>query len=338
VVPTTNRLRRPLRPQAILAAGGAGELRRRLKHGVRAMLVWPPLNRALTSSLRRVLPARLRSHRALARFAPRTGTVEATLPGGRRLRLGSRGDDEIANHLFWRGWAAHEPETAQPFYELARHAGVTLDIGAHVGYFALLAAHANPAGRVYAFEPLTPVRERLQSNIALNGVANVTSVAYAAGSPAGSAEFFHETDGMPSTSSLSSSFIRSVVPEDHITSCTVDVVEIDDFVRAAAIERVDLVKIDTETTEAAVFRGMLDTLRRDRPNVFCEVLDQQVADAVEALLTPLDYEFFLLTDSGPVRREHLRPHGQWRNFIFRPRTPCPPGARPHTRTAAPARS
>jgi len=291
----------------------------RLKAGLRTLVRWPPLNRLLTTALRAVLPARLRRHPAIARYAPRAGTVEVDLPDGARLRMHSRGDDGIAGPLFWRGWAGHEPETARLFYELASSARITLDIGAHVGYFALLASHANPAARIYAFEPLTRVRARLEHNVALNAASNVTCVPLAVGSPAGTAEFFHVRDGIPSSSSLSGSFMRSIVSGDELTSSTVEVVEVDDFVESHELSGVDLVKVDTETTEAAVFRGMLRTLRRDRPDIFCEILDAEVAAAVEALLKPLNYEFFLLTPGGLVRYDRLRPDERWRNFIFRPR-------------------
>ena len=290
---------------------------RGLRSRLRALLTWPPLNRVLTDALGAVLPSRARRHPAVARYLPRTGLVEVELPDGARLRMYSRGDDDVASALFWRGWAGHEGETAPLFYELAGSARVTLDIGAHVGYFALLASHANPSGRVYAFEPLERVRERLEHNVALNDALNVTCVPLAVGSPAGTADFFHVDHGLPSSSSLSSSFMQSIARQDELTSSRVEVVEADDFVQSRDLAGVDLVKVDTETTEAAVFRGMIATLRRDRPAIFCEVLDAEVAAGVEALLKPLGYEFFLLTADGPVRRDPLRPDARWRNFIFR---------------------
>jgi FkbM family methyltransferase len=291
----------------------------RIKAAARALVTWAPLNRIVTGTLRALLPARARRHPLLARYAPRAGEVAAALPDGRTLRMCSRGDDEISSAVFWQGWAGHEPETAQPFYDLAGRARVTLDIGAHVGYFALLAAHANPAGRVYAFEPLARVRERLERNVALNAAANVTCVPLAVGSPAGTAEFFHVRHGIPSSSSLSQRFMQSIVPSEQLTSTTVDVVEVDAFVQAHALDAVDLVKVDTETTEAAVFRGMFATLRRDRPDVVAEVLDDEVAAAIEAQLAGLDYAFFQLTEAGPQRREHIRPDARWRNFLLRAR-------------------
>lgn len=294
-------------------------MRRRIRRVVRAILTWPALNRPLTGALRAVLPRRVRSHPTFVRYAPRVGLVRAALPGGRELRMRSDGDDDIAGALFWRGWDGHEAETARVFYELASTARVTLDIGAHVGYYALLAAHANPAGRVYAFEPLTRVRERLEHNVAANGASNVTCLALALGSPAGRAEFFHVRDGIPSSSSLSEGFMRSIVGREELTSSTVDVVEGDDFAALHAITGVDLVKLDTETTEPAVVAGMLGTLRRDRPAIICEVLDADAGAALQELLDPLGYEYLLLTGRGLVPRERISPDGEWHNYYFRAR-------------------
>jgi FkbM family methyltransferase len=289
----------------------------RLRRTLRAIILWPPLNRLLTTALRAALPARAKRHPAVARYVPRVGVVQAALPRGRVLRMRSRGDDDIASPLFWRGWDGHESETVHVFYELAGTAGVTLDVGAHVGYYALLAAHANPAGRVFAFEPMPRVRERLEGNIALNGAANVTCMSCALGSPAGQAEFFHVRDGIPSSSSLSRGFMQSIAARDELTSSTVDVLEGDAFAAAHGIECVDLVKLDTETTEPAVVAGMLGTLRRDRPPIICEVLDAQAARELQDLLDPLGYEYFLLTADGPLPRAHIRPDAVWPNYLFR---------------------
>lgn len=295
-------------------------MRQRSRAAVRALVTWTPLNHALTGLLRSTLPARARRHPALARYLPRAGVVQAQLPGGGMLRMYSRGDDDIAGPLFWRGWAGHEPETVKPFHELAESARVTLDIGAHVGYFALVASYANPAGHVYAFEPLVRVRERLERNVTLNGATNVTCVPLAVGSPSGTAQFFHVRGGIPSSSSLSQGFMQAVVAREELTSTSVEVVEVDDFVQSRGLTgRIDLIKVDTETTEAAVIRGMLRTLRSDRPDIVCEVLDASVAETIEALLQPLGYEFFLLTVAGAVRCDRIRPDAVWRNYILRAR-------------------
>lgn len=292
-----------------------GSFTRRLRASVKSVLTWRPLNLVLTSAVHGALPRGSRLREPAARYLPRAGLVEATLPDGSSLRLRSRGDDDIATKIFWLGWAGHEPETARLFYGLAASARTTLDIGAHVGYFSLLAAHANPGGHVYAFEPLPRVFARLTDNVRLNGVQNVSCEPLAVGSPAGQTEFFHVKSGIPSSSSLSKRFMQSIVPPDELTSTMVDVVQVDDFVNAKGLS-VELIKMDTETTEDDVFRGMIQTLARDRPRIFCEILDDTVGQAIEQILRPLGYEFVLLSPTGEVRREHIVPDVTSRNFLF----------------------
>ncbi len=244
----------------------------------------------------------------------RVGDVHAALPNGRTLRLWSRGDDWVANQVYWRGWSGYEPETTPHFFRLATAARATLDVGAYVGFFALLAGHANPAGRVFAFEPLPGPFERLQRNVARNSLGNVTCVAAAAGVADGTAELYHVPAELPTSSSLSLDFMR---PAGALERLPVRVVALDGFVRAQGLARVDLVKIDTETTEPDVLLGMKETLARDHPRIVCEVLAGRGAEPrLEALLRPLGYRFFLLTPDGPVRKDAVLGHPRFLNYLF----------------------
>lgn len=190
------------------------------KRRLKAVRGFVPLNHALTSVLRPLGRGRGWHSRALARYLPRVGLVETPLPNGRVLKMWSRGDDEITSAVYWGGWAGHEPETAECFWELAASARVTLDIGAHVGYFGLLAAHANPEGTVHAFEPLPVVHDRLRRNVGLNELANVVSHRCAVGGESGQAQFFHLPDCIPSSSSLSRSFMEPVAGDRALAAST----------------------------------------------------------------------------------------------------------------------
>jgi FkbM family methyltransferase len=246
------------------------------------------------------------------------GVVEADLPGGKTLRMWSRGDDDIAGRVFWLGWAGHEPEVAVAFHDLAASARLTLDIGAHVGYFTLIAALANPGGRVFAFEPLDRIYERLTYNVVLNGLRNVKCLKYAIGSKSGVSQFFHVSHGIPSSSSLSKEFIDHVAKYKPLVCSPVEVMTVDDFVYANNLHGVDLVKIDTETTEPSVLQGMLRTLETDRPSIICEVLDSGPAAAIEEILASFEYEFFLLTTEGAKPCQHLKADPRWHNYLLTP--------------------
>ncbi len=80
-------------------------------------------------------------------------------------------------------------------------------------------------------------------------------------------------------------------------------------------------KIDTETTEPAVIRGMSATLATCRPDIVCEVLPGwQTEPQLEAMLEPLGYRFYLLTPRGLVRNEHIVGSPDDRNWLFTCRT------------------
>ncbi len=289
-----------------------------LKRPLRAVRAWPPLNVPVTAGLRACLRALGRPPGLLSRFLPRVGGVDAALPDGRTLLMWSRADDDVTPQVYWKGWAGHEPEASTCFYEFARSARCTLDVGAHVGYFALLAAHANPSGTVYAFEPHPLAYERLVRNTALNDLHNLSCERVAVGSERGTAPFFHLREGLHSSPSLSREFVESIMDRSRLVSSEVDVVALDEFVAQRGVNHVDLVKIDTETTEDEVLAGMRHVLERDTPVIFCEVLHERTGRSIEEMVRPLGYRFFLLQPDGPVPSDRISPHPSWRNFCLVP--------------------
>lgn len=282
---------------------------------VKAVRAFAPLNRTVTNVLRRIFGSPMRVPEAVISHLPRVGGVSARLPNGRTMLLWSKGDDWIANQVFWRGALGYEPETSRIFWELARTSRATLDVGAHVGYYALLAAHANPGAAVFAFEPLPPVHARLRRNVALNDVPGLRCVAVAAGEWDGEADFFHSPEGIPSSSSLSHEFMREL---EGLVRSSVPVRRLDGYLAESGLAHVDLVKVDTESTEPQILRGMVDTLRRDRPTILCEVLPEwDVERQLHELLDPLGYEYFLLTGEGPRKRARIEADSEWKNHVFR---------------------
>jgi hypothetical protein len=117
--------------------------------------------------------------------------------------------------------------------------------------------------------------------------------------------------------------MEAELPQYGIRSETVQVISIDRFLHDRDVTGVDLVKIDTESTEDDVLAGMQDTLRRDRPKVICEVLPRGPAEALQAILEPLGYQYFLLRPEGPQRRPDLTPDDEWRNFLLVPEADLP---------------
>ncbi len=286
-----------------------------VKQTLKRLRYWQPLNFAVTSILRGVLSAAGYESEFIIKHLHKVGRVKRELPNGRTLSLWSRADDWVTNQIFWRGWDGYESETTPLFFRLASRAQVTIDVGAYVGYYTLLAAHANPQGRVYAFEPMPDTYERLRKNIAMNSLSNVECFCKAVGEKEGAAKFFYTAGLLPCSSSLSFDFMQTA---SGLCVSDVDVLALDRFVSERELQRVDLIKIDTESTEPQVLLGMAETLRRDRPFIICEVLGRGSEQALEEILRPLGYRYYLITPKGLDLRARIEGHPVWLNYLFTP--------------------
>jgi FkbM family methyltransferase len=238
------------------------------------------------------------------------------LPNGADLRLWSRGDDWISTQIFWSGLAGFEPEVVPVFLGLAARAQTTVDVGAYIGYFSVMGALANPRATVVALEPYPPTYERLLKNVRANGLANVTCRNEAAGAVAGTARLHHRPTGYSPAASLNPSHIS----ESAVATTDVPVVALDELLPDLGVASVDLIKVDTETTEPEVLAGARETLARHRPHIICEVLDGHrpgVCEELTALLQPLGYRFYELTVDGLREHSAVVP-AKLHNYLFSP--------------------
>ena len=285
-----------------------------IREALRKARVSQPLNVLATSTVRGVLDISGIRPGFVVRHLHRAGTTRCRLPNGRVLKLWSRGDDWVSTQIYWKGLSGYEPETVPVFLPLAASARVIMDVGAYVGFYTVLAALANPSARVYAFEPHTSAYDRLLRNVRINHLDNVECLRAAVGETEGASELFCGPGRLPTSSSLSAEFMS---PHGPLRGTSVRVVSLDAFMRNSGIERVDLLKIDTESTEPQVLQGMLETLRRDRPSIICEVLRGRGAeDRLEDILGGLGYHYYLLTPTGPMRVPQVRGHEAWLNYLF----------------------
>ena len=284
-----------------------------------------PLARAVLRPLAPILPLRLRSR------VPFAGTLALPLPGGRILRLTSDGRENLATELYWKGWEAFEPETFEVFLALLPRARVVFDVGAYVGIYAMAAALGAPERRVHAFEPVPESFHRLQENLRVNGLSDVHAVPAAVGHRGGKA-ILHVPDGvwLPSHSSTRSGFRERTRPLE------VPAITLDDYARERGIERVDLVKIDTEGNEDEVLAGAAKLFERSRPFVLCEVLRGLTEDRLNEWMRDRRYRFYRLEPEGPKLLERIEGDETYRarNFLFAPEERAlPPFHDPNARLA-----
>lgn len=187
----------------------------------------------------------------------------------------------------------YEPETLGPLVTLGRRARTFLDIGAQAGVYSMVVASANPDVDVFAFEAdptsVAIVLDNSCRNAARPGVGSV-HVCAAAVDATTSLATFHLAGG---NSSLNRGF-RSNTQE-----LLCPTVSIDEFLVAVGHEApIDLVKIDTESTEPAVLRGMVATIERWRPVIAIEVLRGRTEAELDRFLAESNYRALWLRPDG----------------------------------------
>jgi FkbM family methyltransferase len=180
--------------------------------------------------------------------------------------------------------------------------GVFYDIGANLGFFALFAGHlvGLDQGHVYAFEAAPDNADAIRANASLNGIPNVTVIDKAVSSRSGIGRLQIVDD--QSWSKLEE------YGQHPYTERTIDVelVAIDDLIRAGAIAPPTAVKIDVEGAEIAVLDGMRETLERHRPAVICE-LHGTHAEFVAAMKDH-GYRLINLEGPGPITEASASAH------------------------------
>jgi FkbM family methyltransferase len=166
---------------------------------------------------------------------------------------------------YWTG--VHERHVQKALAELLRPRMTFWDIGAHIGFFSLLASRlVTPAGHVHAFEPFPSNHVRLATSVKLNQATNVSVHAVALAEHTGSAPFH----------ASASSLMGSLAPSGGDTAMSVACVSADDVMRT--VRAPDVVKIDAEGAELAVLRGASRMLTTVRPTVLVELTSNDMLD------------------------------------------------------------
>jgi FkbM family methyltransferase len=145
------------------------------------------------------------------------------------------------------------------------------DIGAHIGYFSLLAAQAlHPGGQVAAFEPAKEAYARLKDNISLNPYQNISIYNLAVSHSEGEARLFLAGDMADSSANLYNP------KEDQTREEIVRTVALDQFSREMPWARPDFLKIDVEGAELAVLQGAAKTIGDFLPLLLMEMEEKNL--------------------------------------------------------------
>jgi FkbM family methyltransferase len=181
-------------------------------------------------------------------------------------------------------------------------AGMTvLDIGAHHGFYTLLAARkVGPAGRVIAFEPSPRERRRLLFHVKVNRCTNVKVEPFALACQDGETTLF-VVDGRDTGCNS----LRPPAVSEPTNGITVKTMMLDSYLQQERIHRVDFIKMDVEGAELEILKMAKRLLERSsRPVILCEVDDLRTqpwgypSQAIIEFLEGYGYRWFGLNRDG----------------------------------------
>jgi FkbM family methyltransferase len=163
-------------------------------------------------------------------------------------------DVGLSAHLlmdgYWEMWVT------EAMVQLVKPGMVVADVGANLGYFAVLMGElVGPTGWVHAFEPNPAIAERLRRSVNSNFGQRCTTVHQVGLSD-------HDGEATLSVPPLEPKNATLAARHDGGADITIPIRRLDSF---PELDKVDFIKIDVEGHEEAVWRGMEGLLARGRP-------------------------------------------------------------------------
>ncbi|MCS7185122.1 MAG: FkbM family methyltransferase [bacterium] len=224
------------------------------------------------------------------------GVFELKIDENKSIKIYHNGLN-VENELFWFGLNTKnwERETMKIWIKLSKISQVIFDIGAYTGIYSLLAKAINPNAKVFAFEPVIEIYKQLLKNIELNKF-DITAVNKAISDFEGLATIKIPINPHEGDASLD---LNEKIK--HKTQ-TCNIINLKKFIEENKLEKVDLIKLDIEGSEAKALKGMGEYLEKFRPIIIIEILNEDIAKEIIRLL-PKNYVYFSINESVGIKME-----------------------------------
>ncbi len=172
----------------------------------------------------------------------------------------------------------YEPKNVEAIQKTVREDDVAYDVGAHVGYFAVLMGDiVGSGGKVIAFEPRGLNLGYLQKHVSVNKCDNIKIVSKALGDRSGQAKLETRTGS-------GTGYISDTGDEE------VEITSIDELVESGALPPPTFLKIDVEGGEMAVLRGAKSVIEKQRPRMILATHGDAIDAECRALLREWKFE------------------------------------------------
>lgn len=171
---------------------------------------------------------------------------------------------------------------------------VFYDLGAHWGYFSILASKiVGNEGYVYGFEPMPQNFDRFSRNVEANGISNVSCCQMAVSDKKGKVNFSNSDD----------SYANTYIENDQTSSIEVETNSIDELM-STGFRPPDFIKIDVEGAELDVLHGSANTIQTFRPVIHLsthEIHLKGVDENCSKFIKELGYDLNLISSKKGIK-------------------------------------
>jgi FkbM family methyltransferase len=184
-----------------------------------------------------------------------------------------------------------DPVERDLIMNLANQSECVFDIGANIGWYSLNFNLLSNIKKIFAFEPIPHTYSYLKQHIELNGSNKVIANNFALSNENGEISFYWNENETGSSS------MKNIQDRDNAKIINCKTQTLDSYAKEQSVQ-VDMIKCDVEGSELLVFQGGLETIARDKPFIFTEMLRKWSAkfgyhpNDIINLLVPLGYRCF----------------------------------------------
>ncbi len=150
---------------------------------------------------------------------------------------------------------------------------IIIDIGAHIGLFALFSCKLCPNGKIFCYEPVKENFELLEQNIQLNNISNIIIQNTAVSKDSSFVKIFLDDD-----------FSAHSMYQENKNSINVKSYSFSDIIKNNNISKCNLLKLDCEGAEYEIIDSLSDELFMKIDNI---VMEYHFADSKPQLVNEL---------------------------------------------------
>jgi FkbM family methyltransferase len=201
------------------------------------------------------------------------------------------------------------------FSEMLPDTGVILDAGANIGVMSVWLARNHPNASIHSFEPVPANIANLQKLIGKFRLKNITAVRTALGINEGQLRMV-----IPVKNGVKMHGLCHVIDEDTEAGTDIEVITpactLDAYTAGLGKNKISGIKIDVENYEYQVLSGGMQTIRKHRPMIYCELWENESRAQCISLLQSAGYRCCVLEKGKLVIFD---PHiHKTQNFFFIP--------------------